>query len=86
MSTKYSIEIDCNGAESDYGHRGDIGFYSSYGTIVAEGNSLDELLENATVDIQDQWGGELCVVEADKQWMHDLIVNKFMRLYGAESE
>lgn len=86
MSPKYSIEIDCNGVESDFGYRGDYGFYSNYGTIVAQGNTLEELLDDATVDIQDQDGGELCVREADEQWMQDLIVQKLNALVGKKTK
>jgi len=66
---KYYFEIDCSGREcSRFEPR-----YSNYGTIIAEGNSLSDMLDTATVDIIDQDGGCLWHGPADEGWMQDLI-------------
>lgn len=36
--------------------------FASTGTIVAEGNNIDELYENASVDVLDSDGGEIAIV------------------------
>ncbi len=74
MAKRYNFEIDLCGREVTTGE-----FHQSanYGAIVCEGDSLQELLDTATVDIIDQDGGELAVREADKAWMQILITLTF---------
>lgn len=76
----YSLEVDCNGREAT-GYEDRLPWVC-YGTIVAEGNTLDELLESATVDLVDQDGGERGIVEADEPWMQDLLANAFEAKYA----
>ncbi len=71
---KYSLEIDTGGAECDRYDR-----WANYGLITCEGNNLEELFENAMVDIMDQDGGELDIVPADSKWMQDMIEVAFKR-------
>lgn len=71
----YSIEIDTNGVECD-----DYGQWANYGLITSGGNTLDELLDNAIVDVVDQDGGELDVVPADSNWMVSLIETEFAKI------
>lgn len=78
-TSKYCLEIDCNGAEAS-------GFedrlpWVCYGTIIAEGNTLEECLESATVDLVDQDGGEAGHVEADAGWMQSAVERAFMDKY-----
>lgn len=73
---KYDVEIDVQ----DYSIDGP--FWRNYGTLISQGNSLEELLDKATVDIIDQDGGEVAVVAADSEWMQDLIEEEFYRKYG----
>jgi hypothetical protein len=69
MRPKFSIEIDVSSVATDsYAPR-----FANYGTIIAEGNNLDELLDNAQVDVMDQDGGELAVLQADSAWMQKQI-------------
>lgn len=76
---KYELEIDVSHVTTDrYAPR-----WANYGTIVTHGNTLEECLENASVDVMDQDGGEIDVLEADAPWMHDEIVKKFWTEYGA---
>lgn len=77
---KYSIEIDTGGVEAS-GYEDRLPWVS-YGTIVAEGDTLDECLESASVDLIDQDGGDHGPVEADAEWMQDLIVDKFYEGMG----
>lgn len=72
---KYYIEIDTGGAEAS-GYEDRLPWVS-YGTIVSEGNTLDELLDNASVDLIDQDGGERGQVEADADWMQMSIAEEF---------
>lgn len=77
--SKYYLEIDCAGAEvSGYEDRLP---WVCYGTIVAEGDSLIECLEQATVDLIDQDGGEHGFVEADKEWMQVAVAEAFVKKY-----
>lgn len=78
MKPKYYIEIDTEGAEAS-GYE-DRFHWVCYGTIVAEGNTLDELIENATVDLVDQDGGAASEVEADEPWMVEEIKEQFKKL------
>ncbi len=66
---KYSFEIDVSDREYETG----TGQWANYGTLVTEGNNLDELLDNASVDVMDQDGGELFILPADSSWIQDLI-------------
>jgi hypothetical protein len=76
---RFSFEIDVSYVECDRYDR-----WANYGLIVCEGNNLDELLDNASVDIMDQDGGELDCVPADSQWMVDEITEKFYEGIRAE--
>jgi hypothetical protein len=82
MKHKYYFEIDTGGVEAS-GYEDRLPWVS-YGTIVAEGNTLEECLENASVDLVDQDGGNprCSPVEADEQWMQDLIIEKFYGEHG----
>ena len=82
--SKYHIEVDTGGAEAS-GYEDTLPWVS-YGTIVSEGNTLDELLENASVDLIDQDGGERGQVEADADWMHILIVEQFYKTEAMHGE
>jgi hypothetical protein len=75
--SKYYIEIDCDGIEAS-GYEDTLP-WCSYGTIVAEGDTLEQLFETATVDLVDQDGGECGQVEADKTWMQDLVYEEYLR-------
>lgn len=76
---KYSLEIDVTDVECErFFPR-----WANYGTIVCEGDTLDELLRGASVDIMDQDGGELWVGPADEKWMADLIAEE---VYEAMSD
>ena len=83
---KYSLEIDVQGYECN----STTGAWQGYGTIVTEGNTLEELQDNATVDVIDQNGGEIDVRPADKRWMQDLIeteaLNKVLQFMNQEKE
>lgn len=77
--SRYSIEVDCQGEEAS-GYE-DTHPWVCYGIIVAEGDSLEECLETATVDLVDQNGGERGHVEADDDWMQDAVEKAFMVKY-----
>ena len=81
--SKYYIEIDTNGAEA-HGYE-DQYLWVCYGTIISEGDTLEELLESATVDLIDQDGGEVSQVEADDKWMQDLVRQEFEKLVKKEN-
>lgn len=72
---KFYIEVDTDGAECGVY----TGMWTCYGTITAEGNSLDELLDDASVDIIDQDGGTVNVVPADEDWMLELVTDAFYK-------
>lgn len=78
----YYIDVDTNGAEAS-GYE-DRGYFVSFGLIVTEGTTLEELLSNATISLVDQDGGEAGEVEADKPWMSEAILEKFIAVYGME--
>lgn len=75
---KYSLEIDLNGMECERYSQ-----FACYGVLTAEGDSLEDLLENAIVDIIDQDGGELALVPADSAWMQDKVAQAFYEDYYA---
>lgn len=78
LSPKYSFDIPTGGAECDsYEPR-----FASYDAIVCEGDTLEELLANATVWICDQDGGELGSEPADADWMIALIAARWLRAWG----
>lgn len=81
MSPRYYIEIDTNGAEAS-GYEDRLPWVC-YGTIIAEGDSLEECLDNACVDLVDQDGGnpKCSPVPADADWMQDLVRERFMEKY-----
>lgn len=68
---KYVISIDVQDRSID----GPV--WRNYGSIESYGNSLPELFSNATVDIADQDGGEVAVIDADAAWMQDLIAKEY---------
>lgn len=79
---KFSFEIDVSEYECDrYSPR-----WANYGTIVCEGNTLDELLESASVDIMDQDGGEISAGPADSKWMQDLISQEHFEAFQDMAE
>lgn len=74
--SKFYIEIETDGREC-------IGFedrynWLNYDTIVAEGDTLEECLENATVFTMDQDGGEGPQIEGDADWVQELVANEFI--------
>jgi hypothetical protein len=73
---KFYFEISCDGREYDSGS----GMWACYDLIVTQGNTLDELFDNASVSIINQDGGELrcSPMRADSAWMQDLIENQFL--------
>lgn len=74
-ASHYTFEIDCQGAEcSHFEPR-----WASYDMIITEGNTLEELLDNASVFVIDQDGGELGELSADKDWMIELITEKYIQ-------
>lgn len=74
MKSRYYFEIDVSDRTTDHYAP----WWANYGTIIAEGNSLEECLETASVDITDQDGGEIDVVSADENWMQDAIECEFL--------
>lgn len=74
---KYYVEIDASGFEAPC----DEGQWLGYGLIVAEGDSLEECLENACVDLIDQDGGEFAIREADSDAMQVAVAEEFVRRY-----
>lgn len=78
MSNLYYLEIDASGFEAPC----DEGQWLGYGLIVAEGDSLEECLETAYVDLIDQDGGEFALREADSNEMQDAIEYEFLKKYG----
>lgn len=81
MKHKYYLEIDCGGEECDRG-----GAWACYGSIVTEGDTLDELYENASVDIIDQDGGERGQFPADSGWMQDMIKDAAFEKYQLKDD
>lgn len=69
---KFSFEIECNRGGYDGGP------FRSYGTIITEGTTLEELYDNATVDVVDQDGGDCGYQSADEDWMQRLILKKYL--------
>lgn len=80
---KYQFEIEVNEEASGYE---DCLPWVSYGTIVAEGDTLEQLLDSASVDLVDQDGGNpsCSPVEADEAWMQELITEEFWKQQGEE--
>lgn len=77
---KYNIEIDCSGTEcTRFEERG---CWTGWGTLVAEGDTLEELLDNAGIDASDQDGGEIWCGPADEAWMQDLVVAAYLEARG----
>lgn len=81
---KYWLEVDTGGVEAS-GYEDRLPWVS-YGTITAEGDTLEECLENAQVDLIDQDGGERGLVEADSQWMQDALIEEFWEQQGFKRE
>lgn len=77
MSSKYYLEIDASGFEAPV----DEGRWLGYGLITAEGNSLEECLREACVDLIDQDGGEFALRPADSDEMQDAVEEEFWRRY-----
>jgi len=75
MSKKrFYFEIPIDDEASGYEDRFN---YVSYGTLIAEGDTLDELLESATVDLVDQDGGEAAIVKADREFLQKIIEDEY---------
>ncbi len=74
MSTKYYLEIDVSGYEAPC----DEGRWLGYDLIITEGNTLQECLENASIGLTDQDGGEVDQRPADEDWMSDIVEKAFM--------
>ncbi len=74
---KYYLEIEASGFEAPI----DEGRWLGYGSIYAMGDTLEECLVNACVDLIDQDGGEFDVREADSDEMQDVIEKEFMKKY-----
>lgn len=81
--SKYHIEIETDGTEAR-GFEDQYNFVC-YGCITSEGNTLDELLENAIIDLINQDGGEVAQIEADSDWMQDLIRAEFKTITTKEA-
>ncbi len=80
MRPKYYIEIDASGYEAPC----DEGRWLGYDLIIAEGNTLEECLNNASIGLTDQDGGEVDQREADSDWMQDAVEKAFMAKYPPE--
>lgn len=79
---KFSFEIDVKGAEcSRFAPQ-----FTYYGTIVCEGDNLEELIDSATVDICDQDGGEVAIVAADSWWMLKKIEERYHAKLATQAE
>jgi hypothetical protein len=68
----HHLEIEVNEECDHYEPR-----FATYGTIVTQGETLEELINHASIDIIDQDGGELDTVPADQEWMEKLIVDAY---------
>lgn len=79
--SQYYLEIDASGFDAPC----DEGRFLSYGFIITEGDSLEECLENASVDLIDQDGGEYAMREADSDEMQDAVEKAFMAKYPPPS-
>ena len=75
--SKYYLEIDASGFEAPC----DEGRWLGYGLITAEGNSIEECLNNAQVDLIDQDGGEYDIRPVESDDMLDAIEKAFMIKY-----
>lgn len=81
--SRYHIEIEVNEEAHGYEEYG----FLSYGTIVGEGDSLEDCLKTATIDLIDQDGGTFRDdVEADEDWMQDAVEKAFMAKYPPPKE
>jgi hypothetical protein len=75
---QYEFDIDTNGAEcSDFEP-----YFASYSTIQTFGNTLEELLDNASIGRCDQDGGDFGDTEADEAWMQELVELAYWRKLG----
>jgi len=79
MKHKYDITIEVY-QECEFS--GDYCQWLGYTDIQSYGNTLDELLDNATIGISDQNGEEHSVIDCDEDWMIDLIVHEIYLQYG----
>jgi hypothetical protein len=61
------------------------GLYYSYGSIESFGNSLPELLANATVDVLNQLGETIVVRKVTEEWMLQLVEAEYLLLTGNNS-
>jgi hypothetical protein len=76
MRKRFYLEIQTSGDEvSGFEDRYN---WLNYDTIVAEGNTLEECLEDATVFTMDQDGGEGPQIEGDADWVQELVVDAFI--------
>lgn len=72
---KYDIVIEsCIGEEaSSYEEYGGL----TYGSIMAVGNNLDELLKNASIVLINYDGDEVREIKCDEEWMIQLIIKEY---------
>lgn len=70
------IEIDISDRCID---DSDHGYWRGASTLVSEGDSLDELLDNATIYWSDQDGGEAGESEGDDDWCAELIQTEYYK-------
>jgi len=72
---KYDITIEsCVGDETlGYEERGG----ATWGSIISHGDTLDELLNNATIVIENYDGEYIDEVTCDEEWMIQLIVKEY---------
>ncbi len=71
MKKTFNLEVQVDQECDNYG------YWANYDLLVASGNDLDELMDDASISIMDQDGGEVDVVPADESWMQDLIEDAF---------
>lgn len=80
MKTKYELDIEVHRDGDSCGR-----FYS-WSNIITEGNTLDELVSNASIGKIDQDGGDFGDGPADSDWMVDLILEAAKEKYGLTDE
>ena len=80
MKYKYDIEIEVDSECDNYDR------FASYDLLCAYGNTLEELLDNASIGIMDQDGGEIDQVPADEDWMQSLVEEKYNELVAKETK
>lgn len=74
--SKYLLEVPMQDFEDD--------FEFSYDYLIAEGDTLEECLENAVITIVDSEGQLVDAVPAVDEWMQDLVKAEFRRAVNRE--